>query len=425
MTRVRRFTNTYGNHTLKQMGWSQYQPGASGGWIGTTTPKHKTTVRATRLVPRKSDGFMPTEWGAFAERIWIPPFDYQTEGPKYRWRGEGDTTTMQVLTLPVLWPVLSTTGVSIALPLGMSDASALRASNAIKDQVVDIGVALAEARETLGYLSGLAFDVATSLRKAKERKFGEAVSALLGGTWGSASAATKTEIRSRWKANLRRKMGGRHGKETLRRRTASNWLEYSLVLRPFIADVYGLAEQLTRKTREGIITCEGAETNTWSTRELFPSASLNSHHFGGAGLKLVSKTCYKIRVADDDLYRLSQLGLTNPASIAWELATLSFVVDWFVPIGAFLEGITASVGTTFVSGFETRVFELDVRVDYCRYGHSGYVSGETQKLHHQAFAMQRIRKAWVAVPSLLSLFRGKGLNTTRALTAVSLLAVRS
>jgi hypothetical protein len=35
------------------------------------------------------------------------------------------------------------------------------------------------------------------------------------------------------------------------------------------------------------------------------------------------------------------LGLTDPLSVAWELIPYSFVVDWFVPIGTYLDNLNA------------------------------------------------------------------------------------
>lgn len=47
---------------------------------------------------------------------------------------------------------------------------------------------------------------------------------------------------------------------------------------------------------------------------------------------------------------LNQLGLANPLALAWELTSLSFVVDWILPIGQVLNALTASAGLSFVNG---------------------------------------------------------------------------
>lgn len=88
-----------------------------------------------------------------------------------------------------------------------------------------------------------------------------------------------------------------------------------------------------------------------------------------AGLVSVSrglvtgKTIYKCRVGcrvgvqNSDLYNLTRVTSLNPLSIAWELTPFSFVVDWFVDVGGYLQNLEASLGTglTFYGGYETQV----------------------------------------------------------------------
>jgi hypothetical protein len=52
----------------------------------------------------------------------------------------------------------------------------------------------------------------------------------------------------------------------------------------------------------------------------------------------------------------SEIGLTNPAEVAWELVPFSFVVDWAIPIGTFLGQLDASVGWHFETGSITRFY---------------------------------------------------------------------
>jgi len=47
---------------------------------------------------------------------------------------------------------------------------------------------------------------------------------------------------------------------------------------------------------------------------------------------------------------LNRLGLLNPVSLAWELVSWSFVVDWVVPIGPMFQALTAPAGLSFVDG---------------------------------------------------------------------------
>ena len=53
------------------------------------------------------------------------------------------------------------------------------------------------------------------------------------------------------------------------------------------------------------------------------------------------------------LVSLSSLGLTNPVDLVWEELKFSFVVDWFLPIGNWLQTWDAGLGWRFKSGTRT------------------------------------------------------------------------
>jgi hypothetical protein len=53
------------------------------------------------------------------------------------------------------------------------------------------------------------------------------------------------------------------------------------------------------------------------------------------------------------------LGLTNPLAIAWELVPFSFVLDWLVPVGTWLQSLDATLGVKFVGGCRTDTFYAD------------------------------------------------------------------
>lgn len=55
------------------------------------------------------------------------------------------------------------------------------------------------------------------------------------------------------------------------------------------------------------------------------------------------------------LSTLSALGLLNPVSLAWERLPLSFVFDWFLPLGSWFNTFDAAAGKTFKGGSKTTV----------------------------------------------------------------------
>lgn len=64
-------------------------------------------------------------------------------------------------------------------------------------------------------------------------------------------------------------------------------------------------------------------------------------------------TYLEANITNPWLHTASSSGLINPLSIAWEVVPFSFVLDWFIPIGATLQAITASVGLTFNAGWSS------------------------------------------------------------------------
>jgi len=63
-----------------------------------------------------------------------------------------------------------------------------------------------------------------------------------------------------------------------------------------------------------------------------------------------TKAWLEVEASNTTLMRLEQFGLANPAALAWELIPFSFVADWFVGVGDYLNAQTALLGLTVVDG---------------------------------------------------------------------------
>lgn len=74
---------------------------------------------------------------------------------------------------------------------------------------------------------------------------------------------------------------------------------------------------------------------------------------------------YELRagVSDPAWFTASRVTSMNPASIAWELMPLSFVVDWFYDVGGFLQNVENALGTglTFKGGYKTELLLVNVQ----------------------------------------------------------------
>lgn len=383
---------------MRKLGWAKYRsrrvtrdgPIVYGSWIGDETPRLvPPSLQAVRLHPQNGNYRNPTQWGVVAETFDCPSFDYETK--TYHWKGEGDTTTAGGPRVPLL-VAASNDAVVVGIPPSLTSKANLSALNGIKNQSINIGQALGELPQTIASLAKLANRIARALRHAKRGAFVDALAEVAGGRGTKGAAAT--------------------------------WLEVVFGIMPLINDAYGLQEQVKKglKKKGDVFSSRGFASQSYTAQECSDSALAGSRRFGGGG-EAMSRVVYKMRISNEFLYALNQLGLANPASLVWELLTLSFVIDWFIPIGGFLDALTGSLGTAYVFGYEDRIFRASTRLKYCRYGFDQYVQGTVQSWEWRYFAFER-KVLYTSISPSLHL--GSGIsNLFRAITSVALLRQRS
>jgi hypothetical protein len=133
---------------------------------------------------------------------------------------------------------------------------------------------------------------------------------------------------------------GNHGKRAYNHKgltskdVSSMWLEIQYGWRPLIQDVYESQKAysaLTDKTR--LSRFISSRSHTYDVVS-YPSGTWHSK----VEQKIVlSKQV--IYVAKEKLSTPRSLGLADPRSVAWELIPFSFVADWFIPIGSYLDAL--------------------------------------------------------------------------------------
>lgn len=101
-------------------------------------------------------------------------------------------------------------------------------------------------------------------------------------------------------------------------------------------------------------------SQSWSDSDGYTRVYGNEYYSCEIGLR-----CY---VNDPNWFTASRLTSLNPATIAWELTTLSFVVDWLYDIGSYLQNLenALATGLTFQQGYVTRVAYQECRMDHSR-----------------------------------------------------------
>lgn len=135
------------------------------------------------------------------------------------------------------------------------------------------------------------------------------------------------------------------------KKVASQWLQYQYGWKILISDIHGLSSELNQALANGIILHASTaihEHYVKSSKVFIPTYAGVETDFGPYRVqtsKYVSrrgKCRYVIRSAA--IKQLSQLGITNPALLIWELIPYSFVVDWMIPVGDWLASLDSLAG---------------------------------------------------------------------------------
>jgi hypothetical protein len=140
------------------------------------------------------------------------------------------------------------------------------------------------------------------------------------------------------------------------------WLELQYGWKPLLSDVYGSMETLAKITTAGNPNTIYQKGSGSSRRTVESTTTQNYLTSGESGVdKCIRYTKSYVSVRMGVLYSrsspvlssLASVGITNPILLGWELLPYSFVVDWFLPIGNYLESLDATLGLTFNSGYIT------------------------------------------------------------------------
>lgn len=200
----------------------------------------------------------------------------------------------------------------------------------LKDKQIDLGLALAESRQTLSFVASKVM-VASRVLLAARR-----------GHWNQ----------------VRRHLGlsGRHISST--KRWGDTWLEYSYAFAPLANDISSglriLGNGLTNRPQVFSVVRKITDSPMfWPTSQLLGSGKL---WFTGEITRTHTVKLFAT-VTDLDAVTNAALGISpNPATaayIGWNMIPYSFVVDWLVPVGSVLEALDAHEGYEFLGGYRS------------------------------------------------------------------------
>lgn len=126
---------------------------------------------------------------------------------------------------------------------------------------------------------------------------------------------------------------------------ASFWLELRYGWQPLLTDIFE-----AQKAVKGMTSAQKLVFRTKSSSQTNPVVD-------SRGQKATVKNTVGLKATVFGSSSLANnVGLNNPASVAWEVMPWSFVVDWFLPVGAFLDSVS------FLSGVDYKVLVSRFRI---------------------------------------------------------------
>lgn len=277
------------------------------------------------------------------------------------------------------------TGAAYAVQTGNPSADRTANNNAyakFRDSIsanASLGATLAEWKQASGMILQRVSQLSDAYRALKRGRFGD-LQALFG------RGVTRVKPRGRTLADL--------------------WLELHFGWEPLVKDIGAAALVLNRDPPSAISRGKGR--------------CVDEKHVIGGNFAWTTHLAYesrvlmqaRVRVENPNLHLLDQLGFINPLSVMWEVVPFSFVVDWFVPVGAFLSSFTDFVGLEMDQYFTTTTkravsSERYNQAPYAPYIETGsaFRSVRTLSIPAYQFGMTHLR----------------GLSTARGATAIALL----
>lgn len=263
-------------------------------------------------------------------------------------------------------------------------------SEGARNHSLNLGIAAAEMGDTL------------TLALTTVRRISRAVSSVKAGNIAGAARALGVAHK------------GRQAKALRVTDVSKAWLELQYGWQPLLNDVYESAKALeactagpriysyTRAISRSLTQKVGSENITpyWTTYRV--------------------KSVWAIRVRMKEELSLGRsLGLTDPFAIAWEKVPFSFVADWFIPIGSYLDNL--AIIPHMNAEFLETVFTTENNTNIGQWTSATDFRGATSQ--SKIYKVNRVRRYSLNVPQPQFRKLGESLTTGRLKNAVALLHV--
>lgn len=251
-----------------------------------------------------------------------------------------------------------------SIPIDLYNLAVNRALSKIKNQKVNLAQAFAEREQTVRLFVNTCHRVAGMYRAFRRRDPKGFLLALSAGS-------DKNRLKG----------------------LPDSFLEFQYGVKPLVSDVYGACDSLNQAERSEVTPYIMHVVGKASSRrgDVHPLGTRANGWF-----ECTSDVRFSCRVhlyygmRNDLTKTLSELGILNPASLAWELLPFSFVADWVVPVGNYLGLLDATTGLDFIAGTFSGLTKTSVRSTF-RSGTAGYwrAAYQGEMYAYDGYAYQR------------------------------------
>lgn len=277
----------------------------------------------------------------------------------------------------------------------------------VKDLRVNLASDMAEYKEGLNAASGLAKDLTHAVRKAKE-------------LWALRRDPTKV-FRYVWAGTGSRMVANKAARTLVRDRRyrkwddiPATWLGVNLATLPALGTLSDVVDKLNNpnNTRPLYRVIRFGHTEPGSDQE-FEYGVVARH----VKVRKRTKVLCVVELENENLWR-DDFTPGNPGEWLWEMIPLSFVLDWFIPVGNYLSALDAYSGIKGTWG--TMTFRVEVAAIGLDVPEVGYRLEEPGYLAYKSYQ----RTAIYGPPALTPPKWRPNPSWRKLVTAMSLLTLR-
>lgn len=213
---------------------------------------------------------------------------------------------------------------------------------------------------------------------------------------------------------------------------ASHWLAYKYGWTPLLSDAVGMVELVSQqvsgyRARKPRFTVKASRRLSgplkFTVTNGFSLFGAGSTSFSGRQtLKANAGLLLEVVFQDSALASQLGLGVTDPILTAWELVPFSFVFDWFVGVGQWLESASALQGFAVKAGYTSWEHSTIDTVGFPTVAASSTWQLESGVLPYQkSWERRYYRQTWGgAIPQIRILGLSDALDARRLMTSASL-----